>query len=198
MPDPSAPGLRERKKLRTREAIQREAFRLFSEKGFAGTSVEEIAEAADVSPSTFFNYFPSKVDVVMEDDLDPLILAAFHEQPRELGAIEALRRSMAAVFNSMPADAEALMRRRVALLAADEDLRAALLAQFAALIDQVAEVVASRAGHDPRDFRVRNLAGALLGVMMAVMLAAADDPDADLVGLLDTAVAHLEAGLPLG
>ena len=198
MPEPRGQGLRERKKQRTREAIQREALRLISAKGFAGTSVEEIAEAAEISPSTFFNYFPSKVDVVMEDELDPLILQAFHEQPRDLSAIEALRRSMAGVFASMPKEAEALMRQRVALLASDDELRAALLSQFAALIDQVAEVVASRAGHDPRDFRVRNLAGALLGVMMAVMLAAADDPDADLVELLDTAIAHLEAGLPLG
>ena len=47
-------GLRERKKIKTRQAIRREAFRLFDANGYAATTVEQIADAADVSPSTFF------------------------------------------------------------------------------------------------------------------------------------------------
>jgi hypothetical protein len=58
-------------------------------------------------------------------------------------------------------------------------------------------VIAERAGRSSDDFAVRNLAGALLGVMMATFLSAANDPDADLLGLEDQAMAHLEAGLPL-
>ena len=197
MPEQAALGLRERKKLRTRETIQREALRLFAAKGFAETSVEEIAAAADVSPSTFFNYFPSKEDVFMEDELDPLILAAFHAQPSELRPIEALRRAMGAVFGGLTREQDAMLRRRVALIASDRELRDAMLSQFATLVDQIAEIVASRKGHDPRDFRVRNLSGALLGVMMAVTFQAAEDPTVDLVQLLDMAIAHLEAGFPL-
>jgi len=49
-------GLRERKKIRTRETIRQEAFRLIEENGYAATTVEQIAEAAEVSPSTFFRY----------------------------------------------------------------------------------------------------------------------------------------------
>jgi AcrR family transcriptional regulator len=62
-------GLRERKKIKTRQAIRREAFRLFDAHGFAATTVEQIADAAEVSPSTFFRYFPSKESLLLADDL---------------------------------------------------------------------------------------------------------------------------------
>ena len=88
-------GLRERKKIKTRQAIRREAFRLIDENGYATTTVEQIAEAAEVSPSTFFRYFPSKESLLLADDLDPLILAAFEAQPPDLSPTQAFRRAYA-------------------------------------------------------------------------------------------------------
>lgn len=190
-------GRRERKKLQTRALIQREALRLFLEKGFEATTIEEIAEAADIAPSTFFNYFPTKESVVLQDDLDPVLLEALHMEPTDLGPIAVLRKAFHHVFSHLTPEQHIIFRRRLALLASNLPLRAAFLNQSASQLDEVVALVAGRTGRSSDDFVVRNLAGALFGVMTATFLSAANDPDADVLGLADQALAHLEAGLPL-
>jgi AcrR family transcriptional regulator len=106
-------GLRERKKARTRAAIRDHAMRLFEEQGYAATTVDQIAEAADVSQSTFFRYFPTKEDVVLADDYDPLMVAAMRALPPEVGPIEAIRLSIREVFGkSSPEDWEREQQRQ--------------------------------------------------------------------------------------
>jgi AcrR family transcriptional regulator len=190
-------GLRERKKGKTRAAIQQHALRLFCQQGYAATTVEQIAEAAEVSPSTFFRYFPTKEDVVLWDEFDPLIVEAFKAQPAELSPIQALRAAFRAVFAELSAEELEQQRERSALVNSVPELRAKVLDQFAGTVQLLAEVVAERVGRRADDFAVRTLAGAVIGVAMSAMLAAADDPTADLFALVDAAMAHLEAGLPV-
>ncbi|TMB71576.1 MAG: TetR family transcriptional regulator, partial [Chloroflexi bacterium] len=76
-------GLRERKKQKTRESIQRAALRLFVKQGYEETTIEQIAAAAEISPSTFFNYFPTKEDVVLFDAYDPMAIRMFLERPKD-------------------------------------------------------------------------------------------------------------------
>ena len=190
-------GLRERKKLKTRAAIKKEAMRLFLEKGFVATTIEEISQAVEISPSTFFNYFPSKEDVVTDDELDPVIIAAFNAQPEGLHPVAALHNAMREVFANLTPEQDAIMRQRFRLLVSTPDLRAAMLEEFANLVDQIVVVMTGRPGASASDFVFRNTAGALLGVMMSALLAVARDPNADLVQVTDEAIAHLAAGLPL-
>ena len=70
-------GLRERKRARTFAAVQTQALRLFREQGYDATTVEQIAEAAEVSPSTFFRYFPTKESVVLLDLYDEMFVRLY-------------------------------------------------------------------------------------------------------------------------
>src|SRR6185436_19584699 len=91
-----AVGLRERKKARTRGALQEAAMDRFARQGFDGTTVEEIAEACEVSPRTFFRYFPTKEDVLFADGevRRERLLAVIAESPIEEPAFVALRAAM--------------------------------------------------------------------------------------------------------
>lgn len=195
--EPSLIGWRERKKAKTRAAIQRHALRLFRAQGYAATTVEQIAQAAEVSPATFFRYFPTKEDVILQDDFDPMLVAAFKAQPPDMSPIQAMRGAMRAVFAALPDEELAQMRERVVLVRTVPELRAKVLDEFTRTIAVIAEVAAERVGRRADDLAVRTFAGALLGVAMSTMLPALEDPAADYGELLDAAMAYLEAGLPL-
>jgi AcrR family transcriptional regulator len=195
--DRSKTGLRERKKAKTRAEIQRQALRLFRERGYEATTVGRIAEAAEVSESTFFRYFPTKEDVVLWDEFDPLIFEAFQAQPPELGAIGALRNAIRDVMARASAAEGAELRERLELLLSVPPLRATLVDRIGGPMRLLAEAVAKRAGRRPDEPAVRAVAGAVMGVGLSAMFAAAGNPKADLLSLLDEGLAHLEDGLPL-
>jgi AcrR family transcriptional regulator len=199
------PGLRERKKAKTRAAIREHALRLFREQGYSGTTVEQIAEAAEVSPATFYRYFPTKEDVVLQDDLDIITTEALDAQPPELSPIAAFRAASAATLASLsPADL-ATLRDTAELTATVPEVRARAIDEFVRTINQIAEAIARRTGRNPDDFEVRNLAGAIIGVIMSVTTSYGGstwtaEGMTDVTGLfarIDKALAHLEQGLPL-
>src|SRR4051795_1063289 len=95
-------GLRDRKKIKTRETIRREAMRLIDENGYANTTVEQIAEAAEVSPSTFFRYFPSKQSVLLTNDIDRLTISALARQPADIPTMRAFRRALETTLAALP------------------------------------------------------------------------------------------------
>ncbi len=160
-------GLRERKKAKTRAAIREQAMRLFERQGYAATTVDQIAEAADVSQSTFFRYFPTKEDVVLSDDFDPLMVAALRAQPAEVAPLEAVRRSVRELFGGLTDEQWAQERRRQELIRSVPELRMRTQQQFAEAIVLLAEVVAERAGLPSDDFASRVVAGAVIGAALA-------------------------------
>src|SRR5215468_4549892 len=116
--------LRERRRSRMRLMIQAEAFRLFAEKGYAETTVEEIADAAAISPRTFFRYFPAKEDVVMWDEYDPLALDLIAARPEDEPLAETFRAVMRETLGGLyQRDTERLLTR-VRLSFAVPELRA--------------------------------------------------------------------------
>src|SRR5262249_2721301 len=144
-----------RKKAKTRAAIQRHALRLFREQGYDATTVSQIAEAAEVSESTFFRYFPTKEDVVLWDDFDPRTIEAFRAQPRGKNPIAAFRAALGEVMGTLPASAQADLRERIDLMLTVPQLRATLLEQIANPMNLFAQVLAEWAGRRPNDPAVR-------------------------------------------
>ncbi len=190
-------GLRQRKKAKTRLAIREHAMALFKDQGYDKTTVEQIAAAAEVSPSTFFRYFPSKEEVVLQDDYDALLIAAFHAQEVGVPPLQALRNAISEVFLSMPEGQQAQEAERVRLMTEVPELRARMLAQVSEMIQMLAEAVAERVGRQSDDFEVRTFAGALVGVALGIAASSGDDPGNDYLEQFDRALALLEAGLPI-
>jgi AcrR family transcriptional regulator len=156
-------GLRERKKIKTRETIRHAAYRLFAEHGYEATTVEQIAEAAEVSPSTFFRYFPTKEDVVLTDEYDDLFAAALRDRPADEHWLDSMRvvfKDMVHSYFERDRD-EAMLRMRLS-----EDvpaLRARMYGQQVADIDRFARVLAERTGRDVDDIELRAAIGAVAG-----------------------------------
>ena len=123
-------GLRERKKARTRASIREHALRLFREQTYQGTTVEQIAAAAEVSPSTFFRYFPTKEDIVLQDDMDTRMIEALERQPTSLGPLSAVRAAIREVFTSYTQADLDLLGETTALTMTVPEVRARAMDEF--------------------------------------------------------------------
>lgn len=164
-------GLRERKKVQTREAIAAAALRLFAERGFRETTVDEIAAAADVSPRTFFRYFATKEDAALADHERRLtaIRDALAAGPPDEPVTAPVRRALLAMVDEVAAErAEGMARARI--ISTEPSVAARSLELQAAYEDAIAREVAARLGVDADlDPRPRVVAGAALGALRAAM-----------------------------
>ena len=163
--------------------------------------MEQIAAAAEVSPSTFFRYFPTKEDLVLQDDMDTRMIEALEQQPPGLGAIAAVRAAARQMFASYTAADMDVIRETTRLTMTVPEIRSRAMDEFARSIGVVAEAVARRAGRPADDLAVRTAAGAVIGVIMAITLPWEGWTDQvsfeDTFARIDEALALLEAGLPL-
>ena len=189
-------GLRERKKQRTRDAIVEAAFGLFDERGFDGTTIAEIADAADIAPRTFFSYFPSKDDVVFHDFEAKHAIVASWLRDREPGTntIDALRAGITST-NELIDDLHLWEKRcRKRLIRENESLAAHsqhLTGKFAELLG---EGVAQDLGDAPGDLRPR-LVAAAAAAAVGVLDDMPDDDAEHSAETLDSLLAFLRGGL---
>ncbi|MDX3225950.1 TetR/AcrR family transcriptional regulator [Streptomyces sp. ME19-01-6] len=165
---PTAPpklGLRERKKIQTRQAIRRAAYRLFEEQGYDATPVDQIAEAADVSPSTVFRYFPTKEDIVLTDEYDPLIVEQLRARPLDEPPVTSLRHAIVGLIRQYAEDARGEMLIRLTLIRQVPALRGRMSEGLTQTGDMLGEVLAERSGRATDDLDVRVVVAAVLGAL---------------------------------
>ncbi|MFF2506995.1 TetR/AcrR family transcriptional regulator [Streptomyces sp. NPDC058067] len=166
-------GLRERKKQRTRDALLRSALELFTTKGYDRTTVDEIAEAVDVSQRTFFRYFTSKEETAfaVQDMVESRFIAILRERPAAESPFEALRAAVLDAWDTLGESIEEVVpvelhMRTYQMIESTPSLIAVHLRRSTEVEEEIARVIAEREGLDVEtDPRPRVTVAAFSGVM---------------------------------
>lgn len=188
-------GLRERKKRRTRRAIQEIALDLFEKQGFDATTVEQIADAAEISPSTFFNYFPSKEDAVAFDEYDPILFEELRSRPPDEPPVDKVRHMMVDVAVPLMERDRDLVLKRTRIAFGVPSLRARLWQETDQGLDMLAEALTGPGG-DPDAFELRLAVRVIMSVAFEAILEwARRDGKPDLRRLVERAFDLAAAGL---
>ena len=196
---PANVGLRERKKLKTREALEQAALELFEKQGFDGTTVEEIVEACDVSPRTFFRYFPTKEALLLSDadEKCQLLVTGLLERPAGESPLRSIRESLVENLASLEHDRpRMLLQSRI--MAESPGLRTYKIerqqsweeAIFQALLTR--EAAAPGSGHST--FELRLVASTAIAALRAAVETWLEE-GGDVIALVDDAFARIAAGL---
>ncbi|KUN86019.1 TetR family transcriptional regulator [Streptomyces bungoensis] len=167
--------LRERKKRRTREALLRAALELFTTQGYEQTTVDEIAEACEVSQRTFFRYFAGKEDAAfaVQDMTEARFVAAVRERPAHEAPMEAMRQAVLQGWDALRETVESavpveLYLRMYRTIESTPALLAAHLRRSAATEETIARLLAEREGVDVAADPRPRLAVAVFGGVMRV------------------------------
>jgi AcrR family transcriptional regulator len=191
-------GLRERNKLRTRQEIADATLRLAAERGLEHVTVEQIAAAADIAPRTFFRYFDSKEDALLDDHAERLALlrATLQARPATEGPLTAVRTAILGVVGDLEEHGDRMLSK-ARLMEASPGLRALSLERMGDFERTIAEALAARSGVDlDADFRPFVIAGAVCTAMrVAVDRWAASDGTGDLTAMVERALDLLDGGL---
>lgn len=190
--------LRERKKLAAMRRLQDVALDLFDEHGYDAVTIEQIAAAAEVSPSSVYRYFGTKEQLVLWDEYDPQIMDYLDEALREHPPVAAIRRAMARALEQVFGREEARVRRRVRRIFSEPALLAKTMEQTDVMVSWFGAMLAVHTGRDQDDLDVQVVAHAVTWSMVAVLrqwhASGFAEPLAD---GLDRAFELLEAGLAL-
>ncbi|MFI9782276.1 TetR family transcriptional regulator [Kitasatospora sp. NPDC051984] len=187
-------SLRERKKLKTRQTLRREAFRLFAEQGWEATTVDQIAAAAEVSPATFFRYFPTKEDIVLNDEYDPVMAAAIRARPADEPFLTSAREVLVGLVRRIAEQEREELYARMRLTASVPSLRLRMLDAAGQPRTMMLDLLTERAGLDTPTLELRITAAAVAAALTETSLYWADHEGRDdLADLLDRALAHLQS-----
>jgi AcrR family transcriptional regulator len=162
-PAPQKESLVARRQRRVRRQLAQTALEMFSERGYDGTTVEDIVDSVEVSPSTFYRLFPSKSDLVLELHRIGMrdLVCDIAERPPDESLAEALDAAIMTRGEDIEADVTSI-RHLQDLLAANPELRGRLLAELHDVQAPMARAVAPRLGSDPDDLRCQVVAVAIM------------------------------------
>src|SRR5262245_46359465 len=181
--------LRHRKRIRTKQMVQREALRLFADKGYEQTTVDDIAHAAAMSPRTFFRYFPAKEDVVLWDEYDEQPLQGLGNVPAGGDPFAWLILRVRRIMRDLYAKDPELLMARVKLSFSVPEIRAHFINHQVTLIGPYVDQLADAVGARRDDLRLPVTLAALFSAMMvAVDRWQRNDGRDDLVRLVDDAI----------
>jgi len=197
----SGPGLRERKKQRTRDALLHAALELFLTHGYERTTVDEIAETVGVSQRTFFRYFTGKEEAVFfaHSVAESQFVDAVRHRPPDEAPLEALRQAVLegwdgigeAIEQTVPLE---LHLRTYRLIESTPVLFATHLRRQAELEEEIARVIADREGLDvDADPRPRVAVAVFGGVMRVTERLWSADGDVSLSAMRELTLSYLDA-----
>ena len=192
-------GLRERKKLKTREALEQAALELFGKQGFDGTTIEEIVEACDVSPRTFFRYFPNKEALLLSDadEKCQLLVAGLLDRPAAESPLRSIRESLVENLAGLEHDRpRMLMQSRI--MAETPSLRTYKIERQQSWEEAIFHALQTRAAadlHSDRSmFELRLIASTAIAALRAAVETWLEE-GGDVIALVDDAFARIAAGL---
>jgi len=188
-------SLRDRKKDRTRRAIQSAGLLLFAQKGFQATTIEEIAAAADVAPRTLFRYFPTKEEIVFWPAYRPLLAEFIAARPGDEPAVAALCHAVVDALSAFYDQDRERVLERLKLAFRTPALHPRLRQEQAISAFAMAKVLAGRLHMSAENLEIRAIAAAVAAALwVAVEEWQATDGGADLRTLIDRALTTVLAG----
>jgi AcrR family transcriptional regulator len=161
-------GLRERKKIKTREAIRTATYGLIEEQGYEGTTIEQIADRAEVSPSTVFRYFPTKEDIVLTDRYDAILVEDLRARPADEPWPDSLRHVMRRAIGLGMDEEQEITRLRCRLMAEVPAVRSRMLENMSETGRLIGDAIGERTGRDPESLEMRVFTMSLVGGLMEV------------------------------
>ncbi len=190
---PSAPAsLRTRKQQVVRDALSAAAEELFLARGFEAVTVEEIAQAAGVSRRTFFRYYQSKEDVMVEhlDRNGERLLAELAARPLDEPPLLAIRNALVPAVEYSLAEPH-LVRSTIRLLRETSTLRRAVMERRNRLEERIAALMGQRMNAASHDNTPMLLAFLMRALHDTAFNAWYDHETDDIVGLIDDLITRL-------
>ncbi|NED95417.1 TetR family transcriptional regulator [Phytoactinopolyspora alkaliphila] len=189
---------RERKKLDAMRHIQQKALDLFDAHGYGHVTIERIAAEADVSPSSVYRYFGTKEQLVLYDEYDPELLAAFDDKLAVHDPVTSLRESLSTAFRSMLDADEDLIRRRMRYTMNEPSVRAEMFRQTSELETELGRLIARHSGRAAEDLDIRVIVAAIMAAFLAALMYWHDSDYQEPLGtIIDRTLDRIGSGLTL-